>query len=49
MLWRAGKREGPYVAGKSVARLADYALAIVLMWIAIFFGVGIFVWLRNFH
>ncbi|VVM08270.1 hypothetical protein [Methylacidimicrobium tartarophylax] len=49
MLWQAGKVEGPYVAGKTVARLSDFALAIVLTWIAIFFGVGLFVWLRNFH
>ncbi len=49
MLWQAGKVEGPYVAGKTVARLSNYALAIVLIWVAIFFGVGITVWLRNFR
>ncbi|MDD4931949.1 MAG: hypothetical protein PHO89_00580 [Methylacidiphilaceae bacterium] len=49
MLWQAGRTEGTYVAGKTVARLSNYALAIVLIWIAVFFGVGITVWVRNFH
>ncbi|QSR85525.1 hypothetical protein [Methylacidimicrobium sp. B4] len=49
MLWQAGKVEGRYVAGKTVARLANFALAIVLTWVAIFFGLGITIWVRNFH
>ncbi|VVM05965.1 hypothetical protein MAMC_00892 [Methylacidimicrobium cyclopophantes] len=49
MLWQAGRVEGSYVAGKTVARLSNAALAIVLIWISIFFAVGISVWIRNFR
>lgn len=48
LLWQAGKEEGPRLAGKTVARLSNSALAIVLSWVAIFFGLGITVWVRNF-
>ncbi|MGD9897418.1 MAG: hypothetical protein AB7T14_10140 [Candidatus Methylacidiphilaceae bacterium] len=49
MLWQAGRVEGTYVANKTVIRLSNFALGIVLIWVALFFGVGIAVWLRNFH
>jgi len=47
LLYRAGRVDGLYVAGPKVARLGTAAVAILALWIAVFFTYGAAIWLRN--
>ncbi len=47
MLYKAGRVVGEYQADTSVARLGTSAVAILVVWIAVFFAVGIWTWLGN--
>jgi hypothetical protein len=47
LLYRAGRVQGLYTAERSVARLGNAAVAILAVWIAVFFIYGIAIWVRN--
>ncbi len=47
LLYRAGRVDGLYVAGPKVAWLGTAAVAILALWIAVFFTYGAAIWLRN--
>lgn len=47
LLYRAGRTQGPYTAEPPVARLGTGAVAILALWIAVFFAYGIVIWVRN--
>ncbi len=47
LLYRAGRVQGLYVAGRGVARLGTGAVAVLAVWIAVFFAYGIVIWLSN--
>lgn len=47
LLYRCGRVQGHYTADRSVARLGNAAVAILGLWIAVFFIYGIAVWVRN--
>ncbi|MDM7456774.1 MAG: hypothetical protein P3W97_005865 [Tepidimonas sp.] len=47
LLYRAGRVQGLYTADRSVARLGTGAVAVLGLWIAVFFVYGIVIWLRN--
>lgn len=47
MLWKAGKVKGLYIADRTVARLGDAAVWINFAWLAVFFGIGIWAYVRN--
>lgn len=47
LLYRAGRVRGLYIAEPSVARLGTGAVALLGIWIAVFFAYGIAIWVRN--
>jgi len=47
LLYRAGRAPGLYTASRGVARMGSAAVAILCLWIAVFFVYGIVIWLRN--
>ncbi len=47
LLYRSGRVQGLYTAERSVARLGTGAVAILGLWIAVFFAYGIVIWVRN--
>lgn len=47
LLYRSGRVQGLYTAERSVARLGTAAVAILGIWIAVFFAYGIAIWVRN--
>ena len=47
LLYRAGRVQGLYTADRFVARLGTGAVAILGIWIAVFFAYGIVIWVRN--
>ena len=47
VLYRSGRVQGVYTAERSVARLGTAAVAVLAVWIAVFFAYGIVIWLRN--
>ncbi|MBD3767715.1 MAG: hypothetical protein IE928_07145 [Gammaproteobacteria bacterium] len=47
MLYKSGKTVGLYTADSTVSRLGTAANVILILWIAIFFAVGIWTWLGN--
>lgn len=47
MLWKAGKQQGHYVADRMVARLGDTAVWINFLWLAVFFAIGVWAYVRN--
>lgn len=47
LLYRSGRVQGLYTAERSVARLGTAAVAILGIWIAVFFAYGIVIWVRN--
>lgn len=47
LLYRAGRVQGLYTAERTVARLGTAAVAILGVWIAVFFAYGIVIWVRN--
>lgn len=47
LLYRAGRVSGVYQADRQVARLGTSAVAVLLVWIAVFFAYGITIWVRN--
>ncbi|WP_246100542.1 hypothetical protein [Tepidimonas alkaliphilus] len=47
LLYRAGRTVGLYRAEPVVARLGTAAVAVLVLWIAVFFLYGIVIWLRN--
>jgi hypothetical protein len=47
LLYRSGRVQGLYTAERSVARLGTGAVAILVLWIAVFFAYGIVIWVRN--
>ncbi len=47
LLYRSGRVQGLYIAERNVARLGTGAVAILGLWIAIFFAYGIVIWVRN--
>lgn len=47
LLYRAGRVQGLYTAEHRVARLGTGAVAILALWIAVFFAYGIVIWVRN--
>ena len=47
LLYRAGRVEGIYTADRTVARLGTSAVAVLTLWIAVFFAYGITIWIRN--
>jgi len=46
-LYRAGRVQGTYRADVTVSRLGTAAVAVLGLWIAVFFAYGIAIWLRN--
>lgn len=48
LLWKAGKVRGPWSADRQVARLGDVAVLVNFSWLAVFFGVGVWAYLRGF-
>lgn len=46
-IYRAGRVQGLYTADKTVARMGTAAVAVLGLWIAIFFAYGIAIWMRN--
>lgn len=47
LLYRAGRVQGIYTADRTTARLGTAAVAILGVWIAVFFAYGIVIWVRN--
>lgn len=47
LLYRSGRVQGLYTAERSVARLGTAAVAILVIWIAVFLAYGITIWVRN--
>jgi len=47
LIYRAGRVQGLYTASRGVARLGSGAVAILAVWIAVFFIYGIAIWVRN--
>jgi len=47
LLYRSGRVQGLYTAERSVARLGTAAVAILGIWIAVFFAYGIAIFVRN--
>jgi hypothetical protein len=47
LLYRAGRVQGTYQADRGVSRLGSAAIAVLGLWIAVFFIYGIVVWVRN--
>jgi len=47
LLYRAGRVQGLYTAERSVARMGSGAVAILAIWIAVFFAYGIAIWVHN--
>lgn len=47
LLYRSGRVKGMYTADPMVARMGSGAIAILMLWIAVFFIYGIVIWLRN--
>jgi hypothetical protein len=47
LLYRAGRVEGTYTAGPGVSRLGSAAVAVLVVWIGVFFVYGVAIWLRN--
>ena len=47
LLYRAGRVQGPYQAERGISRLGSAAIAVLGLWIAVFFIYGIVVWARN--
>lgn len=47
LLYRAGRVQGVYTADNRVAQLGSAAVAVLVVWIGVFFVYGIAIWLRN--
>lgn len=47
LLYQAGRTRGLYTAGPRLARLGSAAVAVLVLWIAVFFAYGIVIWVRN--
>ena len=47
VLYRAGGVQGVYTADRSVARMGSAAVAVLALWIAVFFAYGIVIFMRN--
>jgi len=47
LLYRAGRVQGLYTADRFVARMGSAAVAILGIWIAVFFAYGIAIWVHN--
>lgn len=47
LLYRSGRVHGVYAADQTVGRLGTGAVAILALWIAVFFAYGIVIWVRN--
>lgn len=47
LIFKSGQVQGLYTADKSMARLGTGAVAVMLLWIAVFFAYGIAIWVRN--
>jgi hypothetical protein len=46
-LYQAGRVQGVYTASRSVSRLGTAAVAVLALWIAVFFAYGITIWVRH--
>jgi hypothetical protein len=46
-LYQAGRTQGVYTASPVVSRLGTAAVAVLALWIAVFFAYGIAIWLRH--
>jgi hypothetical protein len=46
-IYRAGRVQGLYTAERGVARLGTAAVAVLGVWITVFFAYGITIWMRN--
>jgi hypothetical protein len=46
-IYRAGRVQGLYTAERSVARLGTAAVAVLGVWITVFFAYGITIWMRH--
>ncbi|WP_298292012.1 hypothetical protein [Thiomonas sp.] len=47
MLWKAGKVKGLYTADGAVSRLGSTAVFINFTWLAVFFAIGVWAYVRN--
>lgn len=47
LLYRSGRVRGLYSAERGVAHLGTAAVAVLVVWIAVFFAFGIVIWLRH--
>lgn len=47
LVYKAGKIQGPYEADSTVAKLGTGSLASTVIWVAVFIGTGIWIWIRN--
>jgi hypothetical protein len=47
LLYRSGRVQGMYTADRSVARMGTGAVAVLGLWIAVFFVYGVVIWVRN--
>lgn len=48
LLYQAGRTQGMYTASPNVARLGTAAVAVLVVWVTIFFTYGIIIWLNNY-
>ncbi|MBL8844269.1 MAG: hypothetical protein JNN24_00735 [Hyphomicrobium zavarzinii] len=47
LLYRAGRVQGTYTAEPPIARLGTAAVAVLVVWIGVFFVYGVAIWIRN--
>ncbi len=47
LLYQAGRTRGLYTADTRLVRLGSAAVAVLVLWIAVFFAYGIAIWVRN--
>jgi hypothetical protein len=47
MLWKAGKIKGLYTADRTVSRMGDIAVWVNWSWMAAFFAIGVWAYVRN--
>ncbi|MDD3575807.1 hypothetical protein [Halothiobacillus sp.] len=47
LVYKAGRVQGPYEADATVTKLGNGSLASTAIWVVVFIGTGIWIWLRN--
>lgn len=47
LVYKAGRVQGPYEADATVTKLGNGSLASTVIWVTLFIGTGVWIWLRN--